>query len=364
MIFLNLRYTMKVLLFICILSIFLFVYNIREGFVDSPEYILLNDLKKKYFEEKTLEEVIRELNDKKDDNNRKNLKDADLLTKATDTNRKKYEERIAERKAQNVRIEVKKAAIEKLFVDGRITIKMTIGTALCKEITRANTKTSTKTQSTSTKNTSASTSAYTNITSEVIPFDLAAETKKYEGLSKNPSFNPFVYVKLTYPSYSDDVSLSMLVAALKNINKNELSKLIEDKIAAPNSGMTGNTTLINAVKASLGYLAKLPAPYNGQSVLVLLRDDTLYAPDPKIGWTPNHTLDYIVFKLNLIITAQDQIATYIKSLPRTTSGEQTLYNSIVFRVNYVSTFKTQLESKINSGVNAKDSLANAIKANA
>ena len=137
--------------------------------------------------------------------------------------------------------------------------------------------------------------------------------------------------------------------------------MIEDKIAAPNSVMTGDTTLIDAIKASLGYLAKLPAPYNGQSVLVLLRDDTLYAPDPKIGWTPNHTLEYIVFKLNLIITAQDQIATYINSLPRT---DPTLYNSIVFRVNYVSTFKTQLESKINSGVNAKDSLANAIKANA
>ena len=124
---------MKVLLFICVLAIFLFFYSFQEGYVNSPQHIVLLGLKEEFHENKRLGEIISEYEERINSNKLSIDMDEDLLTSEIDGTRKNAEDNITKNKTENAKFQVVIDTLNKLIASKGINSATTLGEAIRKE---------------------------------------------------------------------------------------------------------------------------------------------------------------------------------------------------------------------------------------
>jgi len=398
---------MKVILFICMLSIFLFFYSLQEGMVnpvDSSGLTVLRELKLfREYVNAPLDDIITRHNQKISDNNIEieQLNSRDLSVITDDSLRQTIYDKIDAINRDNIIYRNHLDTLKKEFLTGRINDKMTLGEATCEEEKYVN---NTDTCSVQTDIQDGDPIPYSSASTESQPAGASAQAasvasagspppseKASSGSSppppaatasstasstssalskttidlltrygygndyKNPFMNPFIYSLNVYKVNINSTIISIVPSIKDQLIKESIFRIIQTYPTNINLSTTVKNAIIFTLNKSY---SSTPDISSTKNIFILLRDDTVYAKASPSVWVTGESLESIGFKLNLIYAALTVDAQYVNAYIPTYSP------TILKRVDYVGKLRSRLMKQYPDGsITASTTLASAISMN-
>jgi hypothetical protein len=337
---------MKVLLLICILSIFLFMFTLREGMtnaVDPPEVTELKALVVEYHPKITLAEMRYEISGKIKSRQDRIEDYQNHAFKSSEHKKRVYETIIPRIQSNIVKFQSTFDTLTKLIdAKGKVKDTMTLEEAI--SALKAETKEVKK--------------EIKEVRNEIIESRDELD-KKYAGIN-NPFINPFIYVKNRY-NYSDKTTI-------KNISKD----LISRKLTQENTVMMGklkelgnkyneNTSLGDILNIYMGP-DKPPTLNKNENIFVTLKNTPLSKLKSKNLWTSNNELGNIAYKLDMYMVATNDYQNYIEKEKNKSNPYVKRADDIKSVRNYVKNLMDRMIFQLISGkVKETDKLENVLK---
>ena len=151
---------------------------------------------------------------------------------------------------------------------------------------------------------------------------------------ENPAMNFFAYLTNTY-ILSDQITLMQLVGELKKKGGEAYIVPVSDEINEPGGKLTINTKLADAILDGVvwkGYGPQPPA-LDTKNIFKLIYNETVYKNLSGIGWDKDDKLQTITYRLNLIIKA-------LEIDIKVTTGEAQVASKA--HLNYVTQLRNRL----------------------
>jgi len=340
---------MIVLLWICILSIFLFMMSLKEGMtnpVDPPEVTELKTLLVEYHPKITLGEIRYELS-RKIKSRQDRIEDYENHAFKSSEHKKRVYETIIPRIQSNiVKFQSTFDTLTKILdPKGKIKDPMTLEETIA----------AIKAEIASTK---AIKKEIKEVRNEILESRDELD-KKYAGIN-NPFINPFIYLKNRY-NYKDESTIKNISKDLRSRKLVQEDTVMMEKLKELGNKYSENTTLGGILNTYMGP-DKPPTLNKNENIFVTLKNTPLSKLKSKNLWTSNNELGNIAYKLDMYMVATDDYQNYTEKIKDKSNPYVKRAEDIKSLRDYVKNLMDRMIFQLISGkVKESDKLENVLK---